>query len=194
MLKAESMHENTSESDLIAAGREGDRSAFEELFRRNQRRVYSVAFNFFGGDRQLAEDISQQVFLKLYVGIAKFRGDAQVSTWLYRVTVNQCIDEQKKRNRFSFFGDIFEREDSEVVEIDDSTEERLEISESVKKAVAELKPIFRAPLVLKHVEGLSYSEMAQVLDISEGTVASRLSRGHKMLAESLRHLQVSGNQ
>lgn len=183
------MHENDSESDLIAAARSGDRSAFEELFRRNQRRVFSTAFNFFGGNRQLAEDISQQAFLKFYLGLKRFRGEARVSTWLYRVTMNLCIDEQKKRKRFSFLGDLFDRDEAVPEETDEETEVRLEITDEVRKAVAELKPIFRAPLVLKHVEGMSYEEMARVLDISEGTVASRLSRGHKMLAEKLEHLR-----
>lgn len=183
------MCENESESDLIAAARAGDRASFEELFRRNQRQVFSVALNFFGGNRQIAEDISQQVFLKFFLALKKFRGDSQVSTWLYRITVNLCIDEQKKRKRFSFFGELFDNDKSILLEIDEETENRLEITEEVRKAVAELKPIFRAPLVLKHVEGMSYEEMARVLDISEGTVASRLSRGHKVLAEKLGHLR-----
>lgn len=183
------MRENESESDLIAAGRAGDRAAFEELFRRNQRQVFSVALNFFGGNRQTAEDISQQVFLKFFLALKKFRGDSQVSTWLYRITVNLCIDEQKKRRRFYFFGDLFDNDESVEIEIDEATEQRLELTEEVRRAVAELKPIFRAPLVLKHVEGMSYEEMARVLDISEGTVASRLSRGHRMLAEKLEHLR-----
>lgn len=183
------MNENASEKELIAAGREGDTDAFEELFRRNQRRVFSVALNFFGGNRQAAEDVTQQVFLKLFKGLRRFRGDARVSTWLYRVTVNLCIDEQKKRRRFSFFGDLFEREEIVSIDTEDDGSAQFEIAEEVRKAVGELKPVFRAAVVLKHVEGMSYSEMAEVLECTEGTVASRLSRGHRLLAEKLAHLR-----
>lgn len=183
------MHEALSESELIEAGKAGNEEAFEELFRRNQRRVYSVALNFFAGNSQAAEDITQQAFLKLYMGLRNFRGDAMVSTWLYRVTLNLCIDEQKKRRRFSFFRDLFESDSDISPDATEDPEARLEVSDEVRKALGELRPIFRVPVILKHVEGMSYSEMAEVMDISEGTVASRLSRGHRMLAEKLGHLR-----
>jgi RNA polymerase sigma-70 factor (ECF subfamily) len=183
------MNTQVPDSELIAAVKAGDTGAFEELFRRNQRRVYSVALTFFGGRTQSAEDITQQVFLKFYTNLKRFRGDARVSTWLYRITINLCIDEQKRRKRFSFFGDLFDRD--EEVPLPDASRgpDRLELQDEVRKAVGELKPVFRVPLVLKHVEGMSYTEMAEVMDCSEGTVASRLSRGHKLLAEKLKHLR-----
>lgn len=183
------MYKALSESELIEAAKAGNDEAFEELFRRNQRRVYSVALNFFGGNRQAAEDVTQQAFLKLYTGLDKFRGDAKVSTWLYRVTVNLCIDEQKKRSRFSFFRDLFGTKEQMSSEITPDPVNRFEVADEVRKAVGDLKPIFRVPIVLKHVEGMSYSEMAVVMETSEGTVASRLSRGHKMLAKKLGHLR-----
>lgn len=184
------VNETMSDDDLIAASRDGDQQAFEELFRRNQRRVFSVALNFFGGNRQAAEDVTQQVFLKFFRNLKRFRGDARVSTWLYRITVNHCIDEQKKRRRFSFLADIFREDGEEAHPVsDEDAGAGFEIRDEVRSAVAGLKPIFRLPILLKHIEGLSYSEMAEVLEVSEGTVASRLSRGHAMLADKLAHLR-----
>lgn len=191
MAQVSQVTESMSEADLLAASRNGDQQAFEELFRRNQRRVFSVALNFFGGNRQTAEDVTQQVFLKFFRNLKRFRGDARVSTWLYRITVNHCIDEQKKRRRFSFLADLFRDEEGRETDLVSSANEgaNFEIRDEVRTAVARLKPIFRLPILLKHVEGLSYSEIAEVLEISEGTVASRLSRGHSKLAERLEHLK-----
>jgi len=190
MARVSHVNETMSEDDLVAASRDGDQEAFEELFRRNQRRVFSVALNFFGGNRQAAEDVTQQVFLKFFRNLKRFRGDARVSTWLYRITVNHCIDEQKKRRRFSFLADIFREDGEEAHPVsDEDAGAGFEIRDEVRSAVAGLKPIFRLPILLKHIEGLSYSEMAEVLEVSEGTVASRLSRGHAMLADKLAHLR-----
>ena len=189
MKETRSMNERLTESELIEASRAGDDSAFEELFRRNQRRVYSVALNFFGGNSQTAEDITQQAFLKLYRGLKAFRGDAMVSTWLYRVTVNLCIDERKRGGRFEFLRDLLgPRELGSAASVEPAAES-IEVSEEVRKALLEIRPEYRMPIILKHVEGMTYAEMADVLELPEGTVASRLSRGHRILAEKLEHLK-----
>lgn len=181
------MAENFNETDLLAECRNGSREAFESLYNLHQRRVFSVALNFFGGDIDKASDITQQVFLKLFTKNSDFRGDAEFTTWLYRVTVNTCIDEQRKSRRFFGLADFFGLEDKKM-----RHEDRLqqkEISDEVQKIVATLKPKFRLPILLKYVEGLSYEEIAKVLDCSIGTVSSRLNRGHKLLASKLRHLK-----
>ena len=189
MQQPREMRKEPTDSELVAALKGGDRAAFEELFQRNQRRVYSVALNFFGGRCHAAEDVTQQVFLKLFRNAGKFRGDAKVSTWLYRITINLCIDEQKRRKRFSFFGDLFGSGESLPDPPRENSLGSFELEDEVRRAVGELKPVFRLAIVLKHVEGMSYREMAEVLECSEGTVASRLSRGHKQLAEMLKHLR-----
>lgn len=178
--------ENSIDTDLLAACRNGSREAFESLFLTNQKRVYSVALNFFGGDEALAKDITQQVFLKIFYKIGEFRGESELTTWIYRMTVNACIDEQRRRRRFfsleNFFGDFKTR-------VPDDKIHRREISAQVQKAIATLKPKFRLPILLKYAENLSYQEIAEILDCSIGTVASRLNRGHKMLAQKLEHLK-----
>lgn len=183
------MTEETTERDLIAACRDGDRDAFEVLFRNNQKRVYSVALNFFGGNRQSAEDVTQQVFLKLYKSLDSFRGDSKLTTWLYRVTVNACIDEQKKQRRFSFLTEIIKPSELDQKITPDDRIRSDELSEEIQQALATIKIKFRVPILLKYSEGLSYREMAEVLECSEGTVASRLNRGSKLLARKLEHLK-----
>lgn len=181
------MTEKKPQQDLLAECRSGSREAFEALFRANQRRVFSVALNFFGGNRELAEDITQQVFLKIFDKIGDFRGEAELTTWLYRITVNACVDEQRKTRRFfsleSFFGEFRAKKTPE------EKFERREISAEVQRALATLKPKFRLPILLKYSEGLSYEEIARVLECSIGTISSRLNRGHKMLAQKLKHLK-----
>ena len=181
------MTEQRIEPDLLAACRRGEREAFESLYIENQKRVYSVALNFFGGDEQLAKDITQQVFLKIYTSLENFRGDAELTTWLYRITVNACLDERRKTRRFVFLTDFLG--EFRVRKTQDERVHRRELADAVQLAIAKLKPKFRLPILLKYVEGLSYEEIAQILDCSPGTIASRLNRGHKMLASKLGHLK-----
>lgn len=181
------MAEKMTEQDLLAECKNGNREAFEMLFRANQKRVFSVALNFFGGKREIAEDVTQQVFLKIFKKITEFRGQSEFTTWIYRMTVNTCIDEQRKARRFfsleNFFGEF------RVKRTQDEKFESREISGEVQKAIGELKEKFRLPILLKYSEGLSYEEIAEILECSAGTVASRLNRGHKMLAQKLAHLK-----
>ncbi len=183
------MTEKMTEQDLLAECRNGSREAFEMFFYQNQKRVFSVALNFFGGDSLIAEDITQQVFLKIFTKIEDFRGEAEITTWLYRITTNACIDEQRRKKRFSFFSDIFGFREPKTKRTPDEKFESREISVEVQKALVTIDAKFRLPILLKYVEGLSYREIADVLDCSEGTVASRLNRGNKLLARKLEHLK-----
>jgi RNA polymerase sigma-70 factor (ECF subfamily) len=197
------MNELHNEERLIEACRQGDREAFRQLFELHKDRVWSIALHFIG-DENAARDITQQVFLKLFTAITQFRGEAEFSTWLYRMTANACLDEQRRRRRFLSF-DIFKAGDSELNPMDkqqarqieqgigqliqEDQHAQLEMSAVVKAAVKELKPKLRIAILLKYFEGLSYEEMAAVLGCSAGTVASRLNRGHKELARRLQHLR-----
>lgn len=193
------MNEQASEGLLIEACRQGDREAFRQLFEAHKDRVWTIALHFIG-DEAAARDITQQVFLKLFTALGQFRGEAGFSTWLYRLTANICLDEQRRRRRFLSF-DFFKSDDedeSEMNAIDlqqgqkfeqEDCYSQLELSASVKAAVKELKPKLRIAILLKYFEGLSYEEMARVLGCSTGTVASRLNRGHKELARRLAHLK-----
>ncbi len=181
--------ERDANESLIEDCRRGDREAFRLLFETYKDRVYAIALYWSGGNAANASDITQQVFLRLFTRIEQFRHDAEFTTWLYRIVVNACLDEQRKQRRFVPV--------SETVEVkrmsERSTQEKSyfegEVADSVQLAIAELKPAYRLPILLKYVEGLSYEEIAGALGCSKGTVASRLNRGHKLLARRLKHLR-----
>lgn len=176
-------------NDLIADVRRGDRDAMHALFVEHQRRVFSIALNYFGGDHARADDVTQQVFLKLFTSMT-FRGESEFTTWLYRLTVNACIDETRKTRRWFGLADWFsgDREPVAKLSLDDSIRTS-ELTNEVQTAIGALKPIYRLPIVLKYVEELSYQQIADVLGCSIGTVSSRINRGHKLLAEKLGHLK-----
>jgi RNA polymerase sigma-70 factor (ECF subfamily) len=173
--------------EIILACRAGDRDAFRALYDLYKTRVYSVALYFFHGDQATASDVTQQIFLKLMTTIGKFRGDAEFSTWLYRLVVNVCMDEARRRKSDA---SVFHPH-VETFAGPDSQEEdyaRAQKALSVRAAVSELPPKFRMAVLLRYFDDLSYEQMAKALRCSMGTVASRLSRGHSMLAERLRSL------
>jgi RNA polymerase sigma-70 factor (ECF subfamily) len=183
------MEQQIADERVIAACQQGDREAFRLLFETYKDRVFSIAVYSLGGNQTAAGDVTQQVFLKLMTTIAQFRGNSEFTTWLYRLVVNTCIDEQRRGRRFLPFG-----ESSPVSRMEDRRPQekhyaRLEIADSVKLAISELKPKFRLPILLRYIEDLSYAEIADVLSCSKGTVASRLNRGHKTLAKRLAHLR-----
>jgi RNA polymerase sigma-70 factor, ECF subfamily len=189
MEQAAVMDQPTINAQVIAACREGDRDAFRRLFETYKDRVFSIAVYTFGGDQSAANDVTQQIFLKLMTSISQFRGDSEFTTWLYRLVVNACIDEQRRRRRFLPFGDSMPASRIEDRRPQEKHFARVEVADSVKAAINELKPKFRLPILLKYIEGLSYEEIAEVMGCSKGTVASRLNRGHKALARRLAHLR-----
>jgi len=178
------IQERDIDGNVIEACQQGDMSAFQMLFEAYKDKVYSIAF-YFSRDEASARDITQQVFLKLFTSIGQFRRDCEFTTWLYRLVANACTDEHRRRRRFVSFDDeagvmnMIERGSQEENYI------RRQINDSVRAAIADLKPKLRLPILLKYVEGLSYDEIANVLGCSKGTVASRLNRGHKLLARKL---------
>lgn len=174
---------------VIEACKQGDRDAFRRLFERHQDRVYSVAFYFFGGDEATAADVTQQVFLKLFTRIGQFKGEAEFTTWLHRLTTNTCVDEQRKRRRVQQLDEGMGLNEPRGRGAQEESLARAEVSRSVKRAVAALKPKLRVVMLLKYFEEMSYEEIADVLGLSKGTVASRLNRGHKALARLLGHLR-----
>jgi RNA polymerase sigma-70 factor (ECF subfamily) len=176
--------------EILEACRAGDRDAFRALYDLYKDRVYSIAFYFFHGDAGAASDVTQQVFLKLITAIRQFRGEAEFSTWLYRMVVNVCLDVARGRRGHMAGAD---RARLEAVAAAGSHEEdyaREQMAGSVRAAVAGLPAKFRIAVLLRYFEDLSYEEMARALGCSMGTVASRLSRGHKILAERLKGLMA----
>jgi RNA polymerase sigma-70 factor, ECF subfamily len=177
---------------VIEACQQGDRAAFQLLFETYKDKVFSIAVYSSGGDRAVADDVTQQIFLKLFTAIRQFRGDSEFTTWLYRLVVNACVDERRRRKRWLPLGETVGTRNSSEKKPQEKQFARLEVSEAVQAAIGELKPKFRLPILLKYIEGLSYDEIASVMGCSKGTVASRLNRGHSQLAKRLSHLNNPG--
>jgi RNA polymerase sigma-70 factor (ECF subfamily) len=183
------MAEQIINGRLIEACQQGDRDAFQQLFEAYKDKVFSIAVYTVGGDRSLADDVTQQIFLKLFTAIRQFRGDSEFTTWLYRLVVNACMDERRRRRRWLPWGDDSVMKNPSERKPQEKQYARREVAESVQSAIGKLKPKFRLPILLKYVEGLSYEEIAAVMGCTKGTVASRLNRGHSQLAKHLEHLR-----
>ena len=177
--------------EILDGCRRGDRDAFRTLYEAYKDRVYSIALYYFHGEAETASDVTQQVFLKLIRDIARFRGDAAFSTWLYRLVVNACID-RTRRGRFAQAADpaVLDAMPAAGTPHEELFARR-ELAGSVQTAIASLPPKLRAAILLRYFDDLSYSDMASALNCSIGTVASRLSRGHRLLARKLAPLRAA---
>lgn len=172
----------------FAACRQGDRAAFRCLFEAYKDRVFSVAVYFLDGDMAMAEDISQDVFVRVYTRLAQFRCEAEFTTWLYRLTANACMDEFRRRKRRPVTTTL--QEGAGVTgESPCSAFAQLEISATIRDALNELPPDMRLTVLLRYFEDMSYEDIADALHCSQGTVASRLNRSLKALARKLAHLR-----
>jgi RNA polymerase sigma-70 factor (ECF subfamily) len=173
-----------NDREVIKACQHGDADAFRALFEAHKDKVYSIALRF-GGNSAVAMDIAQDVFLKLLSSIQEFRGDSSFDSWLYRLVINRCLDHQRRSRRLipileGLLDAVRSPKDSAL---DDLL--RAETRNQVQQVVAKLPPEQRIVIVLRYTEGLSYDQIAEILDCSPGTVASRLNRAHKSLERRL---------
>jgi RNA polymerase sigma-70 factor (ECF subfamily) len=173
-----------SDKELIEGCRRGESDAFRALFERYKDRVYSIALRY-SGDSGVAQDIAQETFLKIFVGIGHFRGESEFGSWLYRMVVNSCLDQKRRTSRLTPLLDealaIIQSPDISV--LDDVL--RAELSSHVQAVVGSLPDEQRMLIVLRYTEGLSYDEIAIILGCSTGTIGSRLNRIHKTLERRL---------
>lgn len=175
---------------VIESGRRGDREALRLIFDQYKDQVYSTALYYFRGEEAAARDVTQKVFLAVLTRLEAFRGASELSTWLYRVTLNACVDEHRKQRRYRPIEEDRERhERPSAADPPDSSMEKEEERLAIRSAVASLNPKIKAAVLLRYFSDLSYEEMAEALGCSAGTVASRLNRGHRILARKLGHLR-----
>src|SRR5262250_3448590 len=170
---------------LLARLRAGEARAFEELVRTYQHRVFSVALRMLGS-RSDAEDVAQEVFLRVHRAIGEFRGEAKLSTWLYAITSRLCL------NRLTTGERRMARQGEEILtrlasrEVGPAEEmERTELETALHRAIADLSEERRIVIVLRDLEGLSYEEIAAALELELGTVRSRLHRARMDLRDKL---------
>lgn len=171
--------------------RQGDPHAFEDLVRENQNKVFRVAYSMLHHEED-AQDISQDVFLKVYNALPNFNGQSDISTWIYRITYNTCLDFLKKNGqKVALTKTLDDVEDQEVQNIESSiflpeeSFERQELSSDLRAALAELPEDQRVLIEMKDMHGFSYEEIMAMTGAKEGTVKSRLNRGRVALKKIL---------
>jgi RNA polymerase sigma-70 factor (ECF subfamily) len=181
-------YRQTEESELVKASLGGDKLAFGEIVRRYQKMVARTVKGMLG-DSVFAEDIGQEVFIKLYHSLSEFRGEAKLSTYIQRIAVNLTLNEIKRRKRF--FSMFSQKGNSEMYEFevaDHENEERREATEIVNKALMRIDPKFRIIVTMRMLQGYSTKETAEILNLPLGTVLSRLSRAQEQLKGILEKL------
>jgi RNA polymerase sigma-70 factor, ECF subfamily len=182
------------EGALVSAAKAGDTSAFEELVNRYERKIFRLGMNI-TQNREDAEDVMQDAFLKSYQNLDRFQGDSRFYTWLVRIAVNEALMKLRKRrpNQVSLDEPLAgtDGDDSVFREIEDwgpSPEKKfaqVELNEILNSVIGELDPIFRVAFLLRDVEGLSTEETAKILGISVAAVKSRLLRARLRLRQKL---------
>ena len=172
-------------AEFVSRLRTGDPRAFEELVRTQQHRVYGLALRMLGNAAE-AQDVAQEAFLRAHRGLADFRGDARLSTWLYSIVSRLCLNRLAgSERRLARHGDETLARLADASPRPDQALERGELEEALHRAITELPEERRIVVVLRDVEGLAYEEIAEVLTLPVGTVRSRLHRARLDLKEKL---------
>jgi len=181
-------YRQADENELVKASLKGDKTAFEEIVSRYRKLVARTVKGMLG-DSVFAEDIGQEVFIKLYYSLPEFRGEAKLSTYIQKIAVNLTLNEIKRRKRFfSMFSQKGNNEMYEYEIADHEVTEKREATELVNKALMSLDPKFRIVLVMRMLQGYSSKETADILKLPLGTVLSRLSRAQEQLKEILQKI------
>lgn len=190
----EAPHEELDESSWIKRCQNGDKDAFEPLVRQNAGKIQRLVWGMLGERREDTDDIVQEIFIKAYFALPRFRGDARFSTWVYRIAVNHCRDYLKRGGPLPL--ELHEEQIADDPPPEDKEELDQLREKQEKRASDELQTLFaqlpekhRRILVMRELEGMSYDEIAEVLEIRPGTVRSRLNRaraGILRAAESAR--------
>lgn len=177
--------QQATDREWVARAKEGDERAFRALVEHYESQVAATVIGMLGrGDE--ADDVGQETFIRFYESLDKFRGEAAVGTYLTRIAINLSLNaiERRQRMRWRFWS----RDDENNTPIEPGVDGRLQraaldSSEQVHAALQKLNPDFRAVVVLRMLEGYSTKETAELLEVADGTVLSRLSRGMKQLQE-----------
>jgi RNA polymerase sigma-70 factor (ECF subfamily) len=186
----------SDEPELVERSRAGDRSAFEELVRRHADRLYAVVLRFVA-DADEAEDVTQEAFLRAWRSIGSFEGRSRFFTWIYRIGINEA---KRRSDRKSPAGGLGSIEDSPIEDAPDWSEapefraEQGDLRRVLEEAVRALPPEYRAPLILRDVEGLSTQDAAEVMELSEAAFKSRLHRARLAVRRAVDRYYLEGDR
>lgn len=168
---------------LIKRFIDGDESIFSELVKRHKEKVRNIIYMTLSSSDSV-DDIAQEVFITVYRHLKKFRFESQFSTWLYRITINKCKDNLRKKKIRRIFIPLDNEEP-----VFESINEDTDIKQIVQNAIATLPDKLRIPIVLKDLEGFSYQEIADTMNCGLGTIKSRIFRAREALKITLKPLE-----
>jgi RNA polymerase sigma-70 factor (ECF subfamily) len=189
-----------TDQEVVLLARDGREAAYRELVRRYERPIFSLLFRMVR-DRELAEDLSQETFVKALNAIDSYRPEYKFSSWIFKIANNAAIDHLRRRelDTLSLEGsphaETPEAVQATALQLGDRAENALDIVEAkelgaaIEEAIGRLRPEYRSCILLRHVEGLAYEEIAQTLDLPLGTVKTYIHRARNELRETLAHLR-----
>ena len=182
------MQTGMDERELIIRAGRGDAYAFEQLMAAHENKMYAVALRMCG-NREDAQDCLQEAMIRVFRAISGFKGQSSFSTWVYRITMNSCLDELRRRKtRTATSLDAMLENGFAPSDEGDTPEQsslRSEQRRVLERAIAELPEDMRSAIVLRDIQGCSYDEIAQTLNANVGTIKSRISRGREKLRAAL---------
>ncbi|HEY2824693.1 MAG TPA: sigma-70 family RNA polymerase sigma factor [Gemmatimonadales bacterium] len=185
-----------SDQEIVALARAGYEDAYRELIRRYQRPVFSLVYRMVR-DRELAEDLSQETFVKVLNAIDSYRPEFKFSSWIFKIANNAAIDHLRRRelDTMSLEGapdaTTPDRMEATALQIGDRSESPLdelearELGSAIERAIEHLRPEYRSCILLRHVEGRSYEEIAEILELPLGTVKTYIHRARAQLKQAL---------
>ncbi len=182
------------EKMLIKKSQSGDVESFELLICSYDKRAYNIAYRVMGNEED-AKDMAQEAMIRVFRALRDFKGQSAFSTWLYRIVMNVCLDELRKRKneRYVPLESTIQTDSGEIhmeicsdMETPEVVYERIEQGELIKKAINELSDDYKSVIVLRDIQGFSYEEISEVLRCSLGTVKSRINRARTMLRNRLK--------
>jgi RNA polymerase sigma-70 factor, ECF subfamily len=188
--------ETDDDRELVRESVRGNRDAFNALVEKYQKKIYNLAYRFVG-DTEEANDLAQEIFTAAYQNLKKFRGDAKFSTWLFQIATNRGKNRFKYLKRRGYFANRGSSESDDdrdsnqkaVPDITTNPETLLaskQIQKIVQDAINDLDPDHKEIVILRDIEGFSYDEIAQILNLPEGTTKSRLHRARMVVKEKLK--------
>ncbi len=176
---------------LIKRVKNGDVDAFEEIIALYEKKVFGIIYQITKNQNEI-EDLAQEVFIKIYKNIDKFQGNSSLYTWIYKITVNLCLDELRKKKEVIYLDEKISVNDSEIELQLPSKEknqeqqyEEKELKEKMQNAIDKLPDKQKMMIILRDIKGLTYEEISEITDIKLGTVKSQINRARLKLKELL---------
>ena len=176
-----------NDEELIKRVKNGDIEAFEEIISIYESKVFGIIQHMVRNQNEI-EDIAQEVFIKVYKNINKFQGNSSLYTWIYKITVNLCLDEIRKKKEVIYLDEKIKVDDGEIdvqLPSNEKTQEQLYEQKELKECIDKLPAKQKAMIVLRDIKGFSYEEIAEITGIKLGTVKSQINRARIKLKELL---------